>query len=111
MTEMLVTSEIEEAQRAYNRRVMEKRAETGCYDEDGLCDAVEYEKGKVVLFLDFVDDSSIHVLRDGRISISIPDEDAFIVPLDMAMKWYENGGEKWLAAKMKELKKKGVVTC
>ena len=111
MTEMLVTSDIEEAQRAYNRRIMEKRAATGCYDEDGLCKVTTYEEGPILLSLRFVDDSSIHVLREGGVLTSRTCEKSFVVPLDIAGKWYENGGAKWLNAKIKELKEKGVVTC
>ena len=109
MTEMLFASEIEEAQRAYNRRIMEERARTGCYDENGLYKVTSYKEGDVFLYLEFVDDSSIYVLRDGRIQTSRPSEGLYVTPLNMAGKWYDNGGEAWLDAKIKELKE--VVTC
>lgn len=69
-------AEAEEARRAFNRRVMEKRVEVDCYAEDGLYEFRVFRQpdplppGSVRLLADFrfVDDSSIHLDSNGGVS-------------------------------------------
>ena len=93
-----------EAQRAYERRIMERRVETGCYTEAGLYAVIAYETGEVVLYLRFVDDSSIFVTKSGHVSIGAKVEKCGVTPLFLSRKWFNGDGEAWLSAKINALR-------
>ena len=88
-----VIAGIEEAAlRAHNRRIMEKRVETGCYAEDGLYCKERLESPLTMAYF-FVDGSSL--------LFSVPEELVYYgtsAPLDapicptMAEAWLYNGG-------------------
>ena len=77
----------ESAQLAYNRRIMERRVETGCYSEDGLYEVINGNiNDPFMLRLRFVDDSCIRVLRDGRCLLCHAVEDLGVTAILMEKK-------------------------
>ena len=105
MRRVIDCDEIDEGefQRDYERRIMEMRTVTGCFSDDGLYDVTIFETGPIILSLSFVDESCVYVKKDREIRFGFRAEKYSVTPIEMAQKWFDNGGKKWLTDKIREL--------
>ena len=87
-----IFSELEEiARQNYEKRIADRRAETNCYNNDGLYEIIFQLNSDVAIILKFVDDSSVLITRNSMIHGFAKVENVGVTPLNLMSKFLKNG--------------------